>query len=60
MCKYILLLRVTPAKPFSSELEVLRKEVAVHKEMVGELRKQLHEKEADFQVCVKGGREGRR
>ena len=36
------------------QAEVLVKELAAHKEMVSELRTQLHEKEEEFQVrnCV--------
>ena len=35
----------------AASVEILRKEVVVHKEMVAELRTQLAEKEQEFQVC---------
>ncbi len=41
---------VTRACPPPSAHEVLHKELAAHKEMVSELRKQLVEKEEDFKV----------
>ena len=34
----------------AASVEILQKEVAVHKEMVAELRTQLAEKEQEFQV----------
>ena len=36
--------------PIAASVEILQKEVAVHKEMVAELRTQLAEKEQEFQV----------
>lgn len=39
----------------TSNIEILQKELAAHKEMVAELRDQLKEKEAEFQVG-EGGR----
>ena len=39
----------------TSNIEILQKELAAHKEMVAELRDQLTEKEAEFQVGGRGG-----
>ena len=36
--------------------EIVEKELAAHKEMVVELRRQLEEKESDLQVGEEGGR----
>ena len=36
-----------------TSMEILQKEVVVHKEMVAELRTQLAEKEQEFQVRIR-------
>ena len=39
-----------PPDDHAPSLEIVQKELAAHKEMVAELRKQLEEKEMEFQV----------
>lgn len=44
-----------PSIDHTPTLEIIQKELAAHKEMVAELRDQLKEKEAEFQVRMNNG-----